>query len=300
MFLQLPIQIMSVLRESVLLSLSIDTQTGNMTTTSAIISLAGILICLRLTSKAWILLCRIIPFYFSTQHDCELTSVDNETLQQYENTGFLQLQIWMDNLILQDATGQTSSSIGAAVASVTVPAYSNDPIADNIQGALVYFMAYPLLFPYLRMSNNLILEKEKRIKEGMKMMGLSTSAFYLSWIITYVITYLVISLLYILIVNGLVFKHSSFGIVWIWYYFFCLSLISVSMLVSVFFSKAKTGMIAALVFFLALQLIQYSITSEGLSQQTYNAASLSPLVTVTLGGQQWLTFEVINSLSSVI
>lgn len=35
------------------------------------------------------------------------------------------------------------------------------------------------------MISKMLSEKEKKIREGMKMMGMSNSSFYLSWIITY-------------------------------------------------------------------------------------------------------------------
>lgn len=36
---------------------------------------------------------------------------------------------------------------------------------------------------YLRMTYGIIYEKEKKLREGMKMMGLSNISFYASWII---------------------------------------------------------------------------------------------------------------------
>lgn len=45
------------------------------------------------------------------------------------------------------------------------------------------------------MSYRLIFEKEKKLREGMSMMGMRNSSFYLSWIIQYFIVYLVISIL---------------------------------------------------------------------------------------------------------
>jgi len=48
---------------------------------------------------------------------------------------------------------------------------------------------------YLRMTYALLYEKEKKLKEGMKMMGLANSSFYLSWIITYFFIYTIISII---------------------------------------------------------------------------------------------------------
>jgi ATP-binding cassette subfamily A (ABC1) protein 3 len=46
------------------------------------------------------------------------------------------------------------------------------------------FLVLPLILVFLRNLAALITEKEKKIREGMKMMGMQNFAFYTSWIIT--------------------------------------------------------------------------------------------------------------------
>jgi ATP-binding cassette subfamily A (ABC1) protein 3 len=45
------------------------------------------------------------------------------------------------------------------------------------------------------MTYAILYEKEKKLREGMKMMGLDNSSFYLSWIITYIMIYTAVSIL---------------------------------------------------------------------------------------------------------
>lgn len=45
------------------------------------------------------------------------------------------------------------------------------------------------------MTYQIVEEKEKKIKESMKIMGLSDSAFYLSWVFFYGIIYIIVALL---------------------------------------------------------------------------------------------------------
>lgn len=48
---------------------------------------------------------------------------------------------------------------------------------------------------YLRLTHSLIYEKEKKLREGMKMMGLSNWSFYAAWIIQYALIYGIICIL---------------------------------------------------------------------------------------------------------
>lgn len=52
-----------------------------------------------------------------------------------------------------------------------------------------------MILPFLRMCYGLLIEKEKKIREGMKIMGMKDSSFYLSWIFYYMIIYTFISIL---------------------------------------------------------------------------------------------------------
>lgn len=70
-----------------------------------------------------------------------------------------------------------------------------DGFPDALKGAFGIYLVLPLMIMYLRMTYQLIFEKEKKLREGMKMMGLNNTAFYMSWIIHYFIVYTFISII---------------------------------------------------------------------------------------------------------
>lgn len=76
------------------------------------------------------------------------------------------------------------------------------------------------------MTYGLLIEKEKKIKEGMKIMGMNDSSFYLSWVIWYFVIYLITSFLVSLILKGTVFSNSNFWLILICHQLFCYSLIA--------------------------------------------------------------------------
>lgn len=82
-----------------------------------------------------------------------------------------------------------------------------------------------MILPFLRLSYGLMIEKEKKIREGMKIMGMNNSAFYISWILYYAFIYTIISLLIAAILKGSVFPNSDYSLLFIWYWIFCWSLI---------------------------------------------------------------------------
>jgi len=102
---------------------------------------------------------------------------DIGSMRDYARSGFLSLQNLIDNLILQRETSNTAAKIDSTITSRTVAAYTEDTFSSNLQGQISTLIALPLLLPYLRFMNGILTEKEKKIREGMKIMGLRNSAF---------------------------------------------------------------------------------------------------------------------------
>ena len=72
--------------------------------------------------------------------------------------------------------------------------------------------------------------QEKKIKEGMKMMGMKDSAFYLSWAVTYAITYTFTAILWVLITSN-IFHYSNSFLIFLWYWLYCLGCIPMALFV---------------------------------------------------------------------
>ena len=101
-------------------------------------------------------------------------------------------------------------------------------------GQFGIYLVLPLMIIYLRMTYALLYEKEKKLREGMKMMGLTNTSFYLSWIITYFVIYTIISIIATLLLSNIlfiyqieskVFPNTDGAVIWLVYWLFCMVLI---------------------------------------------------------------------------
>jgi len=214
---------------------------------------------------------------------------DIDSMTDYGRSGFLSLQNFIDNLILQKETSTSSAKIESTITSRTVEAYTEDNIASNLKGQVSMFIALPLLLPYLRFMNGILTEKEKKIREGMKIMGLRNSAFYLSWFITYFIIFTITS---VLVAGALMslFKLSSWILIFLWHWEFCMALMAMGFLISTFFSRAKVGNVAGFVIALFLSFFQ-SAASNDSSSGTLFGISFAPQTSVGLGADHILDLE---------
>lgn len=98
---------------------------------------------------------------------------------------------------------------------------------------------------------SIVYEKEKRLKETMMMMGLSSGANWMAWFLeTFVIMQISIVFMVIILVYGAVLMHSHWFLIYIFLVAFSLSTIAFSFFLSVFFSKANIAAAAGgIVFF---------------------------------------------------
>jgi ATP-binding cassette subfamily A (ABC1) protein 3 len=93
-----------------------------------------------------------------------------------------------------------------AIESIFVAEHVEDTFANYTKGSFGLFFVLPLLVVYLRLTYQLLYEKEKKLREGMLMMGLRTRNYYASWILTYMIYFAVLSILNMSLAHFAVFK----------------------------------------------------------------------------------------------
>lgn len=77
----------------------------------------------------------------------------------FNMSGFLAMQNWIDNIILQIETNNEETSIYANFTSVKTPAYKKDDLAIYLQQQTQVFLVLPLILPYVIMIYRLVYEK---------------------------------------------------------------------------------------------------------------------------------------------
>ncbi|OQR95864.1 ATP-binding Cassette (ABC) Superfamily, partial [Thraustotheca clavata] len=152
---------------------------------------------------------------------------------------------------------------------------SNTATSFYTSGEPVFGMYFLLI--YLRfipsLTSKIVVEKEKRLAEGMKMMGLYDTALTWSWYITGLIQctpvaiFIAVELKY-----GNVFPMADLALLYLFFASFGLAIISYSVLISVFFSKSKTAAIASVLVWVMGYLPYYGVEYEENSRKF--AASL--------------------------
>ncbi|KAL4454193.1 hypothetical protein ABPG74_012150 [Tetrahymena malaccensis] len=213
-------------------------------------------------------------------------------VEDYINSGFTRIVNFVSNIILQQESGNQNLKITPKLSPIKREAYTKDNIATYLGQNMNFYIVLPMIASFLRMTSRILSEKEKRIKEGMMMMGLGKSPFYLSWVITYLVYYFFLSLLVTIILKFLVVTYTDFFVFFFYYYLYCIALLTQSLFITVFFTRQRPGILTATVYFL-LQFIftMFMMNKINPTSSDYQTVSIFPQSAVGIAARVFLIYE---------
>lgn len=184
--------------------------------------------------------------------------------------GFLQIQAAVDQSITKYYSPNRSyPQITPRVTSYPFPAFEDDAFFGIISGLFPFILVLSFLYTVMSITRQLIHEKETRMKEAMRMMGLPNWVNWTAWFLKD-FSFLLISVIIMLVLfsGGEVLRNSSNVLLLVLLLLFALNVISFSYMMSSFFSSANTGAICALfLWFVAYE--PYALTAPDYDDLTY-------------------------------
>lgn len=218
-----------------------------------------------------------------------IVGFNNGNWQKYIQDGFMFFQAQIDAFILADLDLE-QILLTTKFVPFPVPSYKTDQFAQYLSALLGLFLIIFYMWPFSRLVTNIVEEKEKRIREGMKIMGLRSSAFWLSWALTYIFMMTVVTVA-VTIAMIPVFPYSNAGLVFAVFWLFGMSLVPLGLLVSVFFSQAKTAGLVSVFALFVLFLPSFNVSGDNVSLQIRTISSLSSPTAFALVMTEILNYE---------
>lgn len=154
----------------------------------------------------------------------------------------------------------------------------------------------PLLIVYLRQTSSMLYEKEKKIRESMAISGMNLGIYYATWFIRYLATYLVIHLVISAIITG-VCPKIPFYIPLVVFVLFDILLIIQSFFIQIFVTRAKIGIIIALLFFILQYVINYIVANnQDVTVNIYRAISIVPHIALILAIKEMIYAQSVQTV----
>ncbi|XP_062389786.1 uncharacterized protein abca12 isoform X5 [Sardina pilchardus] len=199
------------------------------------------------------------------------------TRTQRYNRGFVYLQEAIDRAIIETQLGQPVQDPAVQLQAFPYPCYAQDEYLESISMAfpLVLMVAWVLFIAHF--VKKLVHERELRLHEYMKMMGVNPISHFFAWFIESAVFLLItIVLLTIILKAGKVLPHSDPFLLFLYLCDYGFSILAISFLVSTFFNKTNiAGLSGSLIYIICFfPFIVVMSMERNLSFATKNALSL--------------------------
>ncbi|XP_056379090.1 retinal-specific phospholipid-transporting ATPase ABCA4 isoform X1 [Hyla sarda] len=168
--------------------------------------------------------------------------------------GFAYLQDIIDHGIIKTQTNHDSPT-GLYIQQMPYPCFIDDVFMITLNRCFPIFMVLSWIYSISMLVKDIVLEKELRLKETMKNLGVTNEVMWFTWFIdSFSVMTLSTFLLTIVIVGGGVLHYSNPLILFLFLMAFTLSTIMQGFLMSVFFSKANLAAACSGVIYFTLYL----------------------------------------------
>ncbi|XP_064607351.1 phospholipid-transporting ATPase ABCA1-like [Liolophura sinensis] len=164
---------------------------------------------------------------------------------KYLTYGFAYLQDMIDHAIISEQTGKDIET-GIVAQQFPYPCYTRDRFVFAISRSLPLFMVLSWILSVAMIVKSIVHEKEQRLKEVMKMMGLGNGVHWVAWFINALdLMFITIILFVITLKYGKVLEYTDPSVMLVFLLAFMVSTVMQCFLISVFFSQANLAAVCA-------------------------------------------------------
>uniref|UniRef100_A0AAQ4PPC1 P-type phospholipid transporter n=1 Tax=Gasterosteus aculeatus aculeatus TaxID=481459 RepID=A0AAQ4PPC1_GASAC len=208
--------------------------------------------------------------------------------------GFAYLQDMMDHGIIRVQTSKTQP-LGVFAQQMPYPCYVDDGFLRSLARSLPLYMTLAWIYSVAMIIKGIVAEKEARLKETVRIMGLRGSVYWLSWAASSLLPLAFSALLLSLVLKyGNVLQYSDPSVIFVFLLVFCLATITQCFFISVFFSKANlAAACGGLIYFvLYLPHVLCYAWRDVMGLQAKVAVSLLSCVAFGYGCENFAKYEV--------
>ncbi|KAM9081967.1 ATP-binding cassette sub-family A member 2 isoform 2-T2 [Megaptera novaeangliae] len=213
--------------------------------------------------------------------------------------GFVWIQDMMERAIIDTFVGHDVVEPGNYVQMFPYPCYTRDDFLFVIEHMMPLCMVISWVYSVAMTIQHIVAEKEHRLKEVMKTMGLNNAVHWVAWFITgFVQLSISVTALTAILKYGQVLTHSHVVIIWLFLAVYAVATIMFCFLVSVLYSKAKlASACGGIIYFLSYVPYMYVAIREEVAHDKITAfekciASLMSTTAFGLGSKYFALYEV--------
>ncbi|CAM1324270.1 ABCA2 (predicted) [Pycnogonum litorale] len=217
----------------------------------------------------------------------------------YYKYGFVWIQDVLERAMISLYAGRDVIEPGSFIQQFPYPCYLKDHFMFMIEHVMPLLLTVSWVYSVAMLVQNIVYEKEQRLKEVMKMMGLTNTVHWVAWFLTsFSQMSVTMAILTAILKYGKVLTYSDPYLIFLVLEVFAIANIMFSFLVSVFYSKAKIAAASAgIIYFLTYVPYMYIAVREEAAHDRITAwpkifASLLSTSAFGLGAKYFAFYEI--------
>ncbi|XP_031638223.1 ATP-binding cassette sub-family A member 3-like, partial [Contarinia nasturtii] len=227
-------------------------------------------------------------------------SSDTGGAPNYFSEGFLSIQNAIANAFMTLSSNDSAHTSNIQMQRFPYPPYTNDILFDGLEGSVGLFIMLSFVYSIISTVRFIAVEKEKQLKEIMKIMGMPVWLHWTSWFVR-TMTFLLISNTFLVALlktqicdsSFAVFTNSNSFAIWILLLVYSVAITTYCFMLSVLFSKANTAAtVSGLIWFVSyMPFVFLTINHVNVPTLVQWLACVSPNVAMSYGFKTIVDFE---------
>ena len=210
------------------------------------------------------------------------TGPDMKSYEKYQDNGYPYIMKIISDYILSQELGSNDTKINFGMIPMKYKNYREDLFGSFVGYLGPFFIIIAYLGHLCIYVYRMVLEKETKAKEGMKIMGLTDGIYFLSYFIQYTVISFVDSL-----INSWIFTHLFTRIPYIVFFFifflFALNVFALAFFFQSFINKARDSLILSILLYFIMFFTSMLVVSDDATYVMKVLISFFPPVTINLG-----------------
>ena len=204
---------------------------------------------------------------------------DMDSYEKYQKNGYTYIMKVIADYIVQNVSDNNVSSIDFGMVPMVYDSYRTDSADTFITFIgpffiLIAYMGHLCIYAY-----KMVLEKETKAKEGMKIMGLTDGIYFMSYFIQYTVI-----ALFDAVINAViflkVFKQVPYIVFFSIFFLFSMNVFALAFLFQSFIDKTKETLIISILVYFTMFFLCLLVADESSSYNLKIALSVFPPVTI--------------------
>ena len=215
---------------------------------------------------------------------------DLKSYSKYEYNGYSYIMKLIIDYIYSQEMNNNKTKINFGIVPMKYSSYKSDPFSSIVGFMGPFFIIIAYMGHLCIYTYRMVYEKETKVKEGMKIMGLTDGIYFLSYFIQYVIISLIDSAINAYIFMFL-FTKIPFIVFFLIFFLYAINIFALSFFFQSFIEKAKESLILSVILYFIMFFLFMLVMGEDTSYNMKIGLSVFPPVTIYLGIILLGTFE---------